>query len=316
MNLSFAATSSTPMEQLYRETIQVEPASMICRRFNARNLISVRNLGIGNFAVDLMRDEQGNKFAVKKMLITTEAGRRKQMKRDLAFMMRAGQDHHPNIIRFYGHQIIRYEVFIVMEVMHSCFYKLLQQCPDGIPEEIVGVACSSTVRALNHLKVNYNMIHRDVRPSNILVHEDGSIKLCDFGISRELVNSLASTQGVGNDLYLPPERLGTESIGIKYGIKSDVWALGITLVELATGKHPYADLNLFEAVLSIVKDDAPGLLQDRFTIPFQSFIARCLDKDTSRRADYGALMQLPFLTSQPAYGSQIVSSWLKLNNLS
>ena len=67
----------------------------------------------------------------------------------------------------------------------------------------------------------------DVKPSNILLGCEGSVKLCDFGISGYLVDSIAETQDVGCQIYMAPERLCG---GNKYDIRSDVWSLGISLV--------------------------------------------------------------------------------------
>lgn len=75
-------------------------------------------------------------------------------------------------------------------------------------------------------------MHRDIKPSNILMSMSGIAKLCNFGISRELVQSCADTRDAGCLLYMAPERLVGDG---SYGIKSYVWSFGITLVELATG---------------------------------------------------------------------------------
>jgi len=80
-------------------------------------------------------------------------------------------------------------------------------------------------------------MHRDVKPSNVLVNTAGLIKLCDFGVSTQLVDSIARTY-VGTNAYMAPERI----IGCDYTIYSDVWSFGIALCELATGQFPYPQL--------------------------------------------------------------------------
>lgn len=78
-------------------------------------------------------------------------------------------------------------------------------------------------------------MHRDIKPSNVLVNSRGQIKLCDFGVSSELVNSVADTF-VGTGTYMAPERIQ----GSPYTVKSDVWSVGLTLFELAIGKFPFS----------------------------------------------------------------------------
>ena len=78
-------------------------------------------------------------------------------------------------------------------------------------------------------------MHRDIKPSNILVNSRGSIKLCDFGVSGELINSIADTF-VGTSTYMAPERIQGE----KYTVKSDVWSFGLSVMEMAIGKFPFA----------------------------------------------------------------------------
>lgn len=76
-------------------------------------------------------------------------------------------------------------------------------------------------------------IFRDVKPSNILMRRNGEIKLCDFGASGKLIDSVAHSF-VGSRSYMAPERISGQS----YNTSSDVWSLGLTLIELATGRYP------------------------------------------------------------------------------
>ena len=80
----------------------------------------------------------------------------------------------------------------------------------------------------------------DVKPSNILVSIDGEFKLCDFGISGKLVDSIAKTMDVGCRPYMAPERIDPSKASLGYTILSDVWSYGITLVR----PHPLTHLHL------------------------------------------------------------------------
>jgi len=114
----------------------------------------------------------------------------------------------------------------------DCIYK--QIGPINI--EVVSMVALSVLRGLTYLYDAHRIIHRDIKPSNILCNSEGDIKLCDFGVSGELINSIAHTF-VGTSIYMSPERIK----GAEYSVKSDIWSLGISLIELAIGRFPFGD---------------------------------------------------------------------------
>jgi mitogen-activated protein kinase kinase 1 len=93
-----------------------------------------------------------------------------------------------------------------------------------------------TLLGLEYLHCEKKIVHRDVKPSNVLVNTDGSVKIGDFGVSSHLANSVAKCDSwVGTVTYMSPERISGES----YAFDSDVWSLGLSLLECATGRFPY-----------------------------------------------------------------------------
>jgi mitogen-activated protein kinase kinase len=133
-------------------------------------------------------------------------------------------------------------------------------------------------------------MHRDIKPSNILVNSRGSIKLCDFGVSGELINSIADTF-VGTSTYMAPERIQGE----RYTVKSDVWSFGLTVMELAIGKFPFgsgeqlsdedsAPVGILDLLQQIVHEPAPRLPKsDAFPSILEEMIQKCLYKQPDQR---------------------------------
>lgn len=190
------------------------------------------------------------------------------------------------IVQFYGAIFKEGDCWIAMEIMSTSldkFYKYVcERQQQRIPENILGQITVATVHALNYLKEKLKIIHRDVKPSNILLHERGDIKLCDFGISGQLIgekrnklsfrltqieeqnnflDSIAKTKDAGCRPYMAPERIDPEFSHKGYDVRSDVWSLGITLMEVATGKFPYQSkwASVFEQLYQVVQGDAPRL---------------------------------------------------------
>ncbi|XP_023289524.1 dual specificity mitogen-activated protein kinase kinase dSOR1-like, partial [Orussus abietinus] len=89
------------------------------------------------------------------------------------------------------------------------------------------------LKGLSYLRDKHAIMHRDVKPSNILVNSAGEIKICDFGVSGQLIDSMANSF-VGTRSYMSPERLQ----GTHYSVQSDIWSLGLSLVEMAIGMYP------------------------------------------------------------------------------
>ena len=151
----------------------------------------------------------------------------------------------PFIIDFYGAFFQEGAVYICMEFMNGGSIDKLYG--DGIPENVLRKITLSTIMGLKCLKDDHNIIHRDVKPTNILVNSQGQVKICDFGVSGNLVASIAKTN-IGCQSYMAPERIssggmasaGASSAGGTYSVQSDIWSLGLSIIECAMGRYPYA----------------------------------------------------------------------------
>ncbi len=154
--------------------------------------------------------------------------------------------------------------------------------------DVLGKIAEATLGGLTYLYIKHHIMHRDIKPSNVLVNSKGNIKLCDFGVSGELVNSVADTF-VGTSTYMAPERIQGE----KYTVKSDVWSFGLTIMELAIGKFPFesehlsedgAPAGILDLLQQIVHEPAPKLPKsDAFPQILEDMIQKCLLKNPNER---------------------------------
>ncbi|KAH7727928.1 CBN-MEK-1 protein [Aphelenchoides avenae] len=255
------------------------------------NLELVSDLGSGACGTVTKRKLQSRPMAVKEMKRTNNQEETKRIFMDLEVIRKSNDC--PYIVKCYGFIITMDHLYICMELMATCLEKLLFKLQSGFPEEIIGKMTLSVVLALDYLKEKHSIMHRDVKPSNILLDWHGNVKLCDFGISGQLIDSKASTMSTGCTAYLAPERVRRQP----YDIRSDVWSLGITLIHLATGKSPYdPSMNPFQLMAHIDSQEPPRLDDGGgFSPEFRDFVGLCLQKELNYRPKYKELLQHPFL---------------------
>ncbi|XP_067941237.1 dual specificity mitogen-activated protein kinase kinase 7-like [Watersipora subatra] len=239
----------------------------------------------------------GQIMAVKQM---RRSGNREENKRIIMDLETVLKSHScPYIVHCFGVFITESEVWICMELMATCLDKLLKKTKSCIPENIIGKITVAVLNALDYLKDEHGVIHRDIKPSNILLDSDGSVKLCDFGISGRLVDSKANTRtGTACAGYMAPERIQPPNPSKPdYDIRADVWSLGVTLVELATAEFPYKSCKTdFEVLSCVLTSPSPSLPTDQdFSIDFIDFVDQCLTKDHKDRPKYKKLLEHPFV---------------------
>jgi serine/threonine protein kinase len=163
----------------------------------------------------------------------------------------------------------------------------------SMPEECVKFVCASIVLGLEYLHGVANVCHRDIKCGNVLLMEDGHVKLADFGVSAELSNTIAKRKTVvGSPFWMAPEVIRESH----YDGRADVWSLGITCIEMAEGAPPHANLNPLRAIFLIPSKPAPTLADpDNWSPEMLDFIKCCLHKEPSQRHDSAMLSNHPFV---------------------
>ncbi|KAK1923750.1 kinase-like domain-containing protein [Papiliotrema laurentii] len=278
--------------------------------FEPSGLRYIRRLGEGTGgSVDLVQDPRTGKVMAKKVIArTTNPAMHKQLLRELKFLDACTS---PYIVQHYGSFLAEHDsqIGILMEYceggsLDSLVGKMRKRnmlCS----EHVLGRIASSVLRGLDYLHKR-KIVHRDIKPSNILLSRDGGVKLCDFGVSGETIDSIAGTF-TGTSFYMAPERIQ----GQPYTIKADVWSLGLTLHEVAHLRFPFPpegesqSVAPIELLSYIVTAPVPVMVDDPtagriWSDQIKSFMSACLIRSGTERPYPWQLLQHPYITASDA----------------
>ena len=192
------------------------------------------------------------------------------------------------------------EMWIVMEFCDGGSISDLIEAAGGrgsfaMPEEAIRAACAGIVLGLEYLHKK-EICHRDIKCGNVLLTNDGHVKLADFGVSAELTNTINKRKTVvGSPFWIAPEVIKEAH----YDGRADVWSLGITAIEMAEGAPPHSNLNPLRAIFLIPSKPAPTLADpDNWSPEMLDFIRCCCRKDPSERSDSALLTSHPFVKQE------------------
>uniref|UniRef100_A0A7N0U9H6 non-specific serine/threonine protein kinase n=1 Tax=Kalanchoe fedtschenkoi TaxID=63787 RepID=A0A7N0U9H6_KALFE len=196
---------------------------------------------------------------------------------------------HENIIQMLDSFETPQEFCVVTEFAQGELFEILED-DKCLPEDQVQAIAKQLVRALHYLHSN-RIIHRDMKPQNILIGARSNVKLCDFGFARAMSTNTVVLRSIkGTPLYMAPE-LVTEK---PYNHTVDLWSLGVILYELYVGQPPFYTNSVYALIRHIIKD--PVKYPESMSPEFKSFLKGLLNKVPQDRLTWPALLQHPFVT--------------------
>lgn len=237
-----------------------------------------------------------------------ERERRKQLEKDLKALDEFSSKY---LVKYYGAFFSEGVVKVAMELMDLGSTRRIINSLAGTPEPVMSEKILyhfvySILSGLQYLHKEKHMVHRDIKPDNVLINSLGEVKLCDFGVCRELANTAAVCNTfVGTMTYMSPERLFRSS----YGYSGDIWSVGLIAIELIRGFHPYPKPSNFIEMVENLQNLPPPQLPNNgmYSQELIDFTNCCLQLEPESRYSVQQLLSHPWILNNSSTEIDLIS---------
>ncbi|CAB4287463.1 unnamed protein product [Prunus armeniaca] len=229
----------------------------------------------------------------------------KQLQQEIKVL---SQLEHPNIVQYYGSEIVDDRFYIYLEYVHpGSINKYVHEHCGAITEAVVRSFTRHILSGLAYLH-STKTIHRDIKGANLLVDSCGVVKLADFGMAKHLSGHVGNLSLKGSPYWMAPELMQAvmhKDNNSDLALAVDIWSLGCTIIEMFTGKPPWSEYEGAAAMFKVMKDLPP--IPETLSSEGKDFLRCCFRRNPAERPTAAVLLEHRFLKNSQPHDVQSVT---------